>query len=103
MEVRRTLITDRRSVTIDVADAPEHRTPGGRTPIAPRILVIEMWVSPWTPNNLTTWVTISGPRTEDPKRGQRLTRRLPVDEAPQWARELAEQHRPAWAPPEPRP
>ena len=105
MEIRRALVTDKRSVSIDVADVPEHRTRGGRTPIAPNRLTIEMWVSPWHPDVLTTYVEINGRRLEDlkPRQGQYLRRRMPIEDAPEWVRELAKQHRPAWAPPEARP
>jgi cell division protein FtsN len=102
MEVRRTLVTDKRTVSIDVADAPEHRTPGGRTPIAPSAVVVEMWLSPWN-NELKTIVEIRGRRLEDPKRGQYLQRRLALADAPEWARELAEQQRPDWTPTEAQP
>lgn len=98
VEARNTLITDKRSVSMGVANAPEHRTPGGRTPIAPTRLLIEMWISPWRPDELTIFVEIAGPRLEEPKRGQFLKRRLALDDAPEWARRLAGQHRPDWAP-----
>lgn len=101
MEISRVQITDTRKISLDVKDVPVHYTPAGASPIAPFALDVE--ISVWQGRQYVSY-EIRGNRLDGPKAGQTLVRRFYTSEAsrkppPQWAVELAEQHRPEWAKP----
>lgn len=73
-------------------EVPEHRTPGGRSPISPRYVRIRYQCDRrWGP-----YVEMTGPRIDEPARGY-LKRRLGPDDLagqPTWLLDLIDEYEP---------
>lgn len=99
-DLQHVAVHNTREVRANVTNAPEWRTPGGRNPIAPRLIRVRYSID----NAEVGVVEVLGERLNDQPTSYRswkrnLTRRLNGEDAlasaPGWVREFVEQHRPA--------